>query len=136
MFEGPDGTPVVQGPQGTFGERESFTWTSGSAKHPVVHERSYSDTWSTGQGQDVVTSHDGSDKIVDFTWGVDKLEFNGLAGLSQNQFASLFAVTQGDVNGDGIIDTTLALTDGSQGVTLVGVSGHTVADFFGSINFS
>lgn len=131
---GPDGTPIVDGPDGTFGERESFTWTSGSAKHPVDHERWYSDTFSTGDGQDAVTSGDGFDTIVDFTWGVDQLEFNGLAGLSIDQFASFFDVTEADKNSDGITDTVLSLADGTWEVTLLNVSGpgHLEADFYGS----
>ncbi len=133
---GPDGVPVVEGPDGTFGERESFTWTSGSAKNPVVHERWYSDTWSTGEGQDIVTSDDDFDTIVDFDFTVDKLEFNGLDGLTLDQFASFFDVTETDVDGNGTVDTVLALADGTWGVTLLDVSGHTVDDFYSSSMFS
>lgn len=141
---GPDGMPVVEGPDGTFGEPESFTWTSGSAKNPVVHERWYSDTWSTGDGQDTATSDDGFDTIVDFTWGDggDQFEFNGLAGLSLDDFKSFFEVTYADANSDGTSDTVLALKDGTWGVTLLddvdettGL-GHTVDDFYGSSIFS
>lgn len=132
-----NGTPRIEGLSKAqlaemFGDRDSVILND----HGNTEKAWYSNSFTSGNGQDTITSHDGSDKIVDFTWGVDKLEFHGLAGLSQTQFASLFAVTQGDVNGDGIIDTTLALADGSEAVTLVGVSGHTVADFYGSINFS
>jgi hypothetical protein len=128
--------PVVEGPDGTFGERESFTWTSGSAKKLVIHERWYSDTWSSGDGQDAVTSNDGFDTIAGFKWGEDQLEFNGLAGLGRDQFARLFDVTQTDVDGDGFNDTVLALADDTWGVTLLGVSGYTVDDFYASSIFA
>ena len=135
------GTPVVDGPDGTFGERESFTWTSGGGKKTVTHERWYSDTWTadtgSGGGQDTVASDDGFDTIVDFTWGVDQLEFNGLAGLTLDQFTSLFDVSGVDADLDGSIDdTVLALADGTWGVTLLNESGHTEAEFHATSIFS
>ena len=134
---GPDGMPVVEGADGTFGERESFTWTSGSAKNPVVHERWYSDTWSTGDGPDTLSTDEaGFDTIVDFTWGEDKLEFNGAADLTLEQFAGFFDVTETDVDGNGSMDTVFALADGTWDVTLLDVSGHSVDDFYGSSIFS
>jgi len=140
---GPDGIPFVEGPDGAFGERESFTWTSGSAKNPVVHERWYSDTWSTGEGPDTLsTDEDGFDTIVDFTWGEDQFEFNGLADVSLDDFKSFFEVTHADVNNNGTSDTVLALKDGTWGVTLLddvdeatGL-GHTVDNFYDSSIFS
>ncbi|MDP2326262.1 MAG: hypothetical protein Q8N51_19850 [Gammaproteobacteria bacterium] len=134
----PDGMPVVEGPEGTFGERESFEWTSGGGKKTVTHERWYSDTWTSGSGggQDAVTSNDGFDTIVDFTWGEDQLEFNGLAGLTLDQFASFFNATEAYVNDDAILDTMLALSDNSWGVTLLSVSGHSEADFYSTSVFS
>ncbi|MBI3042463.1 MAG: hypothetical protein HYY78_06525 [Betaproteobacteria bacterium] len=135
---GPEGMPVVEGPEGTFGERESFTWTSGGGKKTVTHERWYSDTWTSdgGGGQDSVASGDGFDTILDFTWGVDQLEFDGLAGLTLDQFTGLFSVTETDVDGIGGTDTVLALVDDSWGVTLLGVSGHVEQDFYDTSIFS
>ncbi|HZY31520.1 MAG TPA: calcium-binding protein [Candidatus Methylomirabilis sp.] len=135
---GPDGMPVVEGPAGTFGERESFTWTSGGGKKTVTHERWYSDTWTSdsGGGQDSVASGDGFDTILDFTWGEDKLEFSGLAGMTLDQFTSLFSVTETDVDGIGGTDTVLALADDSWSVTLLGVSGHGEQDFYDTSLFS
>jgi len=136
---GIDGTPVIENMTGEFGERESFTWNSGGGKKTVTHERWYSDTWTSdsGGGQDSVASGDGFDTIVDFNFGVDQLEFNGLgADFTVDQFTSLFDVTQADVNGDNITDTVLSLTDNSWSVTLLDVSGHTEADFHGASLFS
>ena len=114
---GPDGMPVVDGADGTFGERESFTWTSGSAKNPVVHERWYSDTWSTGHGQDAVTSGDGDDTILDFAnSGDDVLRFDFTAddgwdtGMSVEEqldfLQGFFAVASVDSDGEGGNDST------------------------------
>lgn len=127
-----DGMPVVEGPDGTFGERESFMAKTGKTSH----ERFYSDSFSTGEGEDTVASTDGFDTILDFTWGVDQLEFDGLAGLTLDQFTGLFSVTETDVDGIGGTDTVLALADGTWGVTLLNESGHTEADFYGSSIFS
>jgi hypothetical protein len=83
------------------------------------------------------TSTDGFDTIVNFDFAGDQLEFNGLgAGFTLAQFQTLFDATEADVNGDAIADTTLALADGTWGVTLLGVSGHTEADFHATSVFS
>jgi Ca2+-binding RTX toxin-like protein len=142
---GPDGMPVVEvieGADGTFGERESFTWTSGSVKKTVTHERWYSDTWTSGDGQDSASSGDGFDTIVDFNFAEDKLEFNGLgADFTELQFMSLFKVSDVDTDNDTVADSTmLALADSTPadinwGVTVQGV-GHTEAEFYGSSIFS
>lgn len=133
---GIDGTPiVVEGPDG-FGDRESFTWTSPASgkKAPVqTHERWYSDTWTSDEGQETVTSTDGKDIITDFNWvanedgtvgdGGDILDFDG---LTKQQFTDLFSVddTQ-DVDEDSVSDTVITI-DGSTdwSLTLLGVSGH------------
>lgn len=133
---GPDGSPVIENMTGEFGERESFTWQSGSAKKSVVHERWYSDTWSSGSGEDTVSSNDGFDTIVDFNFGEDKLEFNGLANLGLDQFITLFDVNQSDVDGNGSIDTVVSLADDTWGVTLLNVSGHGEADVHATSVFS
>lgn len=132
---GPDGMPIVEGPDGTFGERESFTWTSGSAKNPVVHERWYSDTWSTGDGQDTVTSGDGFDTIVDFTFGADKLDFSG---ITIDQFLASFVVddTQ-NVDGVGGVDTVITIAGNADwSLTLLEVFGHDLLAFSNDSIFS
>jgi VCBS repeat-containing protein len=82
-------------------------------------------------------SLDGFDTIVDFVWGEDKLEFNGLAGLTLDEFSNLFKVSEGPVDGDQLLDTTLALADGTWEVNLLGVSGHdNLDDFYNDSLFS
>jgi hypothetical protein len=132
---GPDGMPVVEGPDGTFGERESFAWTSGSAKNPVVHERWYSDTWSTGEGHDAVTSGDGFDTIVDFTFGEDKLDFSG---ITKDQFLASFVVdyTQ-NVDGVGGVDTVITIAGNDDwSLTLLEVFDHDLLAFSNDSIFS
>jgi hypothetical protein len=86
---------------------------------------------------DTVASADGFDKIVDFTWGTDTLEFHGLgAGFTLAQFTSLFGVTQTDADHNGTMDTVLSLADHTWEVTLLDVSGHTAADFHATSVFS
>jgi hypothetical protein len=122
---GPDGMPVVEGPDGTFGERESFTWTSGSATKTVTHERWYSDTWSTGDGQDAVTSGDGFDTIVDFGNGADKLQFDFSADSNWADgqadplayLESFFNIDRADFTSDGLRDTRLSVDMNDDGNT-------------------
>jgi hypothetical protein len=94
---GAGGMPVIENMTGEFGERESFTWTSGSGKKTVTHERWYSDTWSTGGGEDGVTSNDGLDTIVGFG-ADDVLDFSG---ITEEQFQAHFSADSS--NGDTVI---------------------------------
>jgi Ca2+-binding RTX toxin-like protein len=84
-----------------------------------------------------LTSTDGRDVITDFVWGEDKLQLTLTDGqsfglvLTQEQFEELFRLKQIDTNDDDRADSTvLSLEDGNWAVTLVGVTGHTEADFF------
>jgi hypothetical protein len=133
----PYGTPSIEGLSaetlaGMFSDRDGVVLKTG--EH--AQERFYSNEFTLASGggtTTTATNGDGSDTISDFIWGVDQLEFSGLAGLTLDQFTSSFAVTEADVNNDGIVDTTLlALADGTWDVTLVGVSGHAAGDFFGT----
>jgi Ca2+-binding RTX toxin-like protein len=132
---GINGTPVIENMTGEFGERESFTWNSGSPKKTVVHERWYSDSWSTG-GEPTAASPDGLDTIVDFSWGTDQLQFDGLAGVTLDDFVGMFNAVQGDADGNGSTDTVLSLADDSWSVTLLDVSGHSTTDFYNTSVFS
>lgn len=127
----PDGMPVVEGPDGTFGERESFMATTGKTSH----ERFYSDSFSTGEGKDTVASTDGFDTIVGFDFAEDKLEFDGLGSLNLTEFASLFNVSVVDADKDGTVDDTkLALLDNSWSVSLLDDNGvHVLSDFHDNI---
>ena len=117
---GSGGMPVVEGPNGTFGERESFTWTSGGGKKTVTHERWYSDTWSSGGAEDAVASNDGLDNILDFGAG-DQLNF---IGITQEQFLEFFSVDSSqDVDGDDSADTVITIEGSSDwSLTLSGVT--------------
>ena len=130
---GAGGEPVIKNMTGEFGERESFTWTSGSGKKAVVHERWYSDTWSSGSGGDTVTSTDGLDTILDFGAG-DKL---GFSGITLEQFLANFnADASSNVAGGSAVDTVITI-DGFDGwsLTLADVS-RSLADVANDINFS
>jgi Ca2+-binding RTX toxin-like protein len=112
-----------------FGELESFTWKLGHGKKAVTHEVRYFDTWTSGDGgEDIITSIDGLDTILDFSWGEDQLDFSG---VTQAQFEANFSVDDGqDVTGDSQADTVMTI-NGSAGwsLTLAGVSGHDLTDF-------
>ncbi len=133
------GTPQIEGLSAKqltdiFGDRESVLIKTGK----TTHERYYSDrfTSSTG-GEAVLASLDGHDVIGDFEWGSDKLSFSGLGkNFTLRQFEASFKVTQTDSNGDGQLDTVLALEDDSWSATLLGITDvHSEADFYGQITF-
>jgi hypothetical protein len=119
---GAGGTPVIANMTGEFGERESFTWTTGSGKKAVTHVRWYSDTWSTAGGEETVANNgDGFDTILDFTPGEDKLDFGG---ITRDQFLNNFmADSSQDVNGDTRVDTVITIEGSNDwSLTLSGVS--------------
>jgi hypothetical protein len=72
----------------------------------------------------------GQDVITDFVWGQDTLALGDL-NLTEEEFEAQFKVTQTDVNHDGKLDTIFGLADDSWTVTLLGVSGHAVDNFYG-----
>jgi hypothetical protein len=119
---GAGGTPVIENMTGEFGGRESFTWTSGSGKKTVTHQRWYSDTWSAGGEQESVTSEDGKDIILDFT-GADVLDFGD---LTEAQFLAHFkADSSGSAAGDASLNDTVLTIKGGVGnwsLTLADIS--------------
>jgi Ca2+-binding RTX toxin-like protein len=121
---GAGGTPVIANMTGEFGDRESFSWTSDSGKKTVTHVRWYSDTWSSGGGEDSVTSADGLDTILDFTEGQDRLNFSG---ITREQFLANFSADTGqNLAGTAELDTVITI-DGVAGWSL------TLADFTGDL---
>ncbi len=111
-----DATPFIEGVSADdlaemFTNRDNVFLKTGK----VTHERFYSNSFSTGDGQVAVTSTDGLDTINEFTPGGDKLDFSD---ITQQQFETLFHVD--DSTGDTVI--TIKGFDGWK-VTLVGVSG-------------
>ena len=135
----PDGTPRIEGLTdeqlaSIFGDRDEVTLRHGHHEHDRWYSNSYTSAGSEGETT-VVNDDDGFDTIIQFEWGVDQLELNGLEALDQAEFESLFKLTETerDTDGDGqgdTLDTTLALADDSWGVTLLDVSGHTLTDFY------
>ncbi len=132
----PDGTPFIEGVSaeelaGMFTDRDEVLLKTGK----VTQERFYSNTFTTGEGQDTVESTDGFDTIVDFDFAQDKLDFDGLGNLTLAEFTSLFKVTVVDADSDGATDDTqLALLDDSWGVSLLDNNGaHDLSDFHTNI---
>jgi hypothetical protein len=65
-----------------------------------------------GGGQDIVT---------DFEVGVDRLALEAGIGVAGSQTS--------DVNGDGVLDTTVAFTNGGGSAVLLGVSDFSLVGF-------
>jgi hypothetical protein len=139
-FYGNDGNDVLVG-------TEYADALNGGAGKDIIFGGEDDDTSAGGSDADIFrftfdlasstdVSLDGSDTIVDFVWGEDKLEFNGLAGLTLDEFTNLFKVSEGPVDGDGLLDTTLALQVGGWEVNLLGISGHDLDDFYSDSLFS
>jgi Ca2+-binding RTX toxin-like protein len=140
-----DGTPRIEGLtkeelSEIFGDRDEVTVRHGHHGHDAW----YSNTYKSSSGEDVTTvaSNDGFDTIVDFTFGEDKLELNGLGSdFTLDQFTSLFKVSDVDTDGlNGADSTMLAFADSTPadidwGVTVQG-SGHTIDEFYASSVFS
>jgi Ca2+-binding RTX toxin-like protein len=87
----------------------------------------------------------GYDVITDFELGTDHLQM--LAGstptaLTVEQLSPVLKLTESDVNGDGHVDTVITIdyvdaagvhwTDETSGITLLGVSGASVASLYGA----
>ena len=82
-------------------------------------------------GDDQLSSADGHDTIIGFNWDQDKLSFEGLEGLSEEEFTSWFDVMQKDVNADGVNDTVVTIAGSEDwSLTLLGVSGHDEVAFY------
>lgn len=115
----PDGTPRIEGLSDTelaniFGNRDEVT-----LRHNFhEHDRWYSNTYEpqSSDGETTVSSEDGFDTILDFAKGVDHLQFDGLDGLTTQQFLDLFELERGDT-----FTTVKIAGDLSWGVTLEGV---------------
>lgn len=119
-----EATPFIEGMsaedlQKIFGGREDLTVKTGK----TTQERYYSDL---ADGALSITSHDGTDKILDFrgqSMGSDTLQFKGIADL--DQFKALFTVSKVDIDNDGKDDTVIGWNGGS--LTLLG-QGYESAD--------
>ena len=121
--QGQPGTPSIEGADVTFGAVHEFTVVTGN--HTTTR---YVVDVVTGGG---VSSPDGHDTVSDFTWGTDRLDLEGLSGMSSSDFAANFDVVAVDTNNDLTPDSTLLeLSDHSWSVLLKGVTGHTVLDFW------
>lgn len=101
--------------------------------------RYYDTTINTYEWQEStpsLTSDDGHDVIVGFSWSEDRLDFDlGGAAMSLDTFGSFFDVSVADADGDGLEDdTVLALKDDSWSVAIQDDAGmHTLQDFYSNI---
>lgn len=138
MFGDPTGITFTTGHHHHHGHDHGHGHKHGHSKHQHTQERWFSDSFTMdGGGEATITSADGHDLIGDFTWGVDTLDFSGLGAMTQSEFEAAFSVTQQDKNGDGAMDTVIALEgDDTWSVALLGVSGHTEAELYGQITFA
>lgn len=78
---------------------------------------------TTSGGAPAITASDGYDTITQFQDAgpnVDKIQLNGLAGLSDEDLDTLFDLSTSDANGDGVLDTILSWDGGS--ITILGTS--------------
>jgi hypothetical protein len=125
----PLATPFIEGMSAEeltamFMDRDSVFLKTGK----VTQERYYSNTLSTGDGADAVTSGDGRDTILDFTDASgDILQFNFGAAANWDAgladplayLQSFFTVAQIDADGVGGVDST-KISVGDWSTTLVG----------------
>jgi VCBS repeat-containing protein len=90
------------------------------------------DVLAGGQGEDGLTGGAGADifqfgkgggrdTVFDFDVGVDKIALESGIGVAGHQTS--------DVNGDGVLDTTVAFTNGGGSVVLLGVSDFSLVGF-------
>jgi Ca2+-binding RTX toxin-like protein len=118
------GTPVVEGLSAAeldamFGNRTALDVVTGV----TTHERFYSGSFTIGDR--AIYSGNGADVITDFSHAQgDKLAVSGITAAD----APHFHMSQGDLNGDGQLDTLITLdTDPTWSVKLLGYSEFSVA---------
>jgi hypothetical protein len=75
-----------------------------------------------------VTAETPSQEIHNFDVGSDTLSFQGLEGLTKEQIGTFFSQDVSDRDGDGVLDTTISLSNDSWSVTLLGVNGVDMHD--------
>lgn len=132
----PNGTPQIEGLTQTqlgeiFGDATAISVKTGKTSQGRYYSDidPNSDVWG-GSEEDIVivTSTDGLDTILDFTWDEDKLNFSG---VTQGEFEANFNVDDSaDVTGDSVADTVMTINgSGGWSLTLAGVSGHDLTDF-------
>jgi Ca2+-binding RTX toxin-like protein len=116
---------TVEGYDGTFSAKIAIGVYAG----PNLQSRYYSAS-ATSAGAETVTSADGHDTIVDFHVGLDSMD---LGTLTEAQFLAHFAMDDSaDVNGDLVNDTVITITgDTTFSITLLGVNGYSLSDFYG-----
>jgi len=131
---------VLQDLDAIFGDGQKVTWTKGKATQTRTFWDLDNDyNWGS---EAAVSSEDGNDTVYDFkTADGDKLFFtvdvDGSVPADTTQleadFQSQFAITTGDFNNDGQVDTKMVV-EGEMSITLLGYGGGE-ADVWNHVEF-
>jgi VCBS repeat-containing protein len=125
LLVGGNGNDVLLGGSGNdilVGENGTDLLSGGDGRD-VLAGGNGNDGLEGGAGADIFQfgKGGGTDTVVDFEVGVDRLELESGIGVAGSQF--------GDVNGDGVLDLSIAFTHGGGTAVLLGVSDFSLVDF-------
>ncbi|MEA3051573.1 MAG: uncharacterized protein QOG72_476 [Sphingomonadales bacterium] len=125
LLAGGNGNDVLTGGSGNdilLGENGNDLLFGGDGRD-VLAGGNGSDRLDGGAGADIFQfgKGGGNDTVVDFQVGVDRLALESGIGVAGSQVS--------DVNGDGVLDLTVAFTNGGGSAVLLGVSDFSLVGF-------